>query len=138
VSVITLSELRPAVRVGASFPLRVPTRGTPPPPRARRRGRGSSDGRRDVPDPHPGSVAGRRRSRARRRNRPGIRGTGDARTRPRAPPRRRAAATTATLLAATDPVLTQWRLRPTAENALLLEEIYIGMVRGALGAAVMA
>jgi AcrR family transcriptional regulator len=47
--------------------------------------------------------------------------------------RRRATATTATLLAAIDPILTQWRLRPTAENALLLEEIYIGMVRGALG-----
>jgi AcrR family transcriptional regulator len=52
--------------------------------------------------------------------------------------RRRATATTATLLGAIDPVLTQWRLRPTAEHALLLEEIYVGMVRGALGAAVMA
>jgi transcriptional regulator GlxA family with amidase domain len=52
--------------------------------------------------------------------------------------RRRATATTATLLAAIDPVLTQWRLRPTAEHALLLEEIYIGMVRGALGAAATA
>ena len=29
-------------------------------------------------------------------------------------------------------VLTQWRLRPTAEHAELLEEIYVGMVRGAL------
>jgi AcrR family transcriptional regulator len=49
--------------------------------------------------------------------------------------RRRATATTATLLAAIDPVLTQWRLRPTPENAQLLEEIYVGMVRGALEAA---
>jgi AcrR family transcriptional regulator len=49
--------------------------------------------------------------------------------------RRRATATTVTLLAAIDPVLTQWRLRPTPENAQLLEEIYVGMVRGALEAA---
>ena len=46
--------------------------------------------------------------------------------------RRRATATTATLLAAIEPVLTQWRLRPTADQAQLLEEIYVGMVRGAL------
>ena len=46
--------------------------------------------------------------------------------------RRHATATTATLLAAIDPVLTQWRLHPTAEHAELLEEIYVGMVRGAL------
>jgi AcrR family transcriptional regulator len=46
--------------------------------------------------------------------------------------RRYATATTATLLAAIDPVLTQWRLRPTADQAQLLEEIYVGMVRGAL------
>ncbi len=46
--------------------------------------------------------------------------------------RRHATATTATLLAAIDPVLTQWRLRPTADHAELLEEIYVGMVRGAL------
>ena len=46
--------------------------------------------------------------------------------------RRRATATTATLLAAIDPVLTQWRLRPTADQAQLLEAIYVGMVRGAL------
>jgi AcrR family transcriptional regulator len=52
--------------------------------------------------------------------------------------RRRATATTATLLAAIDPVLTQWRLRPTADQALLLEEIYVGMVRGALRAAATA
>jgi AcrR family transcriptional regulator len=52
--------------------------------------------------------------------------------------RRRATATTATLLAAIDPVLTQWRLRPTADQAELLEEIYIGMVRGALRAAATA
>ncbi len=52
--------------------------------------------------------------------------------------RRRATATTATLLAAIDPVLTQWRLRPTADQAELLEEIYVGMVRGALSAAATA
>ena len=46
--------------------------------------------------------------------------------------RRHATATTATLLAAIEPVLTQWRLRPTADQAQLLEEIYVGMVRGAL------
>ncbi len=46
--------------------------------------------------------------------------------------RRRVTATTATLLAAIDPVLTQWRLRPTADQAQLLEAIYVGMVRGAL------
>ena len=46
--------------------------------------------------------------------------------------RRRATATAATLLAAIEPVLTQWRLRPTADQAQLLEEIYVGMVRGAL------
>lgn len=46
--------------------------------------------------------------------------------------RRHTTATTATLLAAIDPVLTQWRLHPTAEHAELLEEIYVGMVRGAL------
>jgi AcrR family transcriptional regulator len=49
--------------------------------------------------------------------------------------RRRA---TATLLATIDPVLTQWRLRPTADHAELLEEIYVGMVRGALEAASFA
>jgi hypothetical protein len=49
--------------------------------------------------------------------------------------RRRATATTATLLATIDPVLTQWRLRPTTDHADLLEEIYVGMVRGALEAA---
>jgi AcrR family transcriptional regulator len=52
--------------------------------------------------------------------------------------RRRATATTATLLATIDPVLTQWRLRPTADHAELLEEIYVGMVRGALEAASFA
>lgn len=45
--------------------------------------------------------------------------------------RRRATATTATLLAAIDPLLAQWRLRPTQENAALLEDIYMGMVSGA-------
>lgn len=45
--------------------------------------------------------------------------------------RRHATATTATLLAAIDPVLAQWRLRPTQEHAVLLEDIYMGMVSGA-------
>ena len=45
--------------------------------------------------------------------------------------RRHATATTATLLAAIDPVLAQWRLRPTQEHAALLESIYMGMVSGA-------
>ena len=45
--------------------------------------------------------------------------------------RRHATATTATLLAAIDPVLAQWRLRPTPEHAALLEDIYMGMVSGA-------
>lgn len=45
--------------------------------------------------------------------------------------RRQATATTATLLATIDPVLAQWRLRPTEENAALLEDIYMGMVSGA-------
>jgi AcrR family transcriptional regulator len=48
--------------------------------------------------------------------------------------RRQATAGTATLLATIDPVLTQWRLRPTPENAALLEEIYMGMVHGVFGA----
>ena len=42
-----------------------------------------------------------------------------------------ATATTATLLAAIDPVLAQWRLRLTPEHAALLEDIYMGMVSGA-------
>lgn len=45
--------------------------------------------------------------------------------------RRHATATTATLLATIDPVLAQWRLRPTQEHAALLEDIYMGMVGGA-------
>lgn len=46
--------------------------------------------------------------------------------------RRDATAATATLLATIEPVLAQWRLRPTPEHAALLEDIYMGMVRGAL------
>jgi AcrR family transcriptional regulator len=45
--------------------------------------------------------------------------------------RPQATATTATLLASIDPVLAQWRLRPTQEHAALLEDIYMGMVNGA-------
>jgi AcrR family transcriptional regulator len=45
--------------------------------------------------------------------------------------RRHAMATTATLLAMIDPVLSQWRMRPTKEHATLLEDIYMGMVSGA-------
>lgn len=48
--------------------------------------------------------------------------------------RRQATTGTATLLAAIDPVLAQWRLRPTPENAALLEEIYMGMVQGVFAA----
>jgi AcrR family transcriptional regulator len=45
--------------------------------------------------------------------------------------RRHAMATTGTLLAMIDPVLAQWRMRPTKEHAALLEDIYMGMVSGA-------
>src|SRR6266516_910782 len=48
--------------------------------------------------------------------------------------RRQATAGTATLLAAIDPVLAQWRLRPTPEHAALLEDIYMGMVHGVFDA----
>ena len=44
--------------------------------------------------------------------------------------RREATAATATLLATIEPVLAQWRLRPTPEHAALLEDIYMGMVHG--------
>jgi AcrR family transcriptional regulator len=44
--------------------------------------------------------------------------------------RREATAATATLLATIEPVLAQWRLRPTPEHASLLEDIYMGMVHG--------
>jgi AcrR family transcriptional regulator len=44
--------------------------------------------------------------------------------------RRDATAATAALLATIDAMLTQWRLRPTPENAALLEDIYVGMVQG--------
>jgi AcrR family transcriptional regulator len=47
-------------------------------------------------------------------------------------PRREATAATATLLATIEPVLAQWRLRPTPEHAALLEDIYMGMVHGVL------
>jgi AcrR family transcriptional regulator len=45
----------------------------------------------------------------------------------------RAAATSATVvvLGAIDPLLAQWRRRPTAAHARLLEEIYLNMVRAA-------
>lgn len=43
---------------------------------------------------------------------------------------RDATTATATLLAAIEPVLAQWRLRPTPEHAALLEDIYMGMVHG--------
>jgi AcrR family transcriptional regulator len=48
--------------------------------------------------------------------------------------RRQATVAAATLLAAIDPVLSQWRLRPTPEHAALLEEIYMGMVHGVFDA----
>jgi AcrR family transcriptional regulator len=44
--------------------------------------------------------------------------------------RREATVATATLLAAIEPVLAQWRLRPTPEHAAVLEDIYMGMVHG--------
>jgi AcrR family transcriptional regulator len=44
--------------------------------------------------------------------------------------RRDATAATAALLATIEAMLTQWRLRPTPENAALLEDIYVGMVQG--------
>jgi len=43
---------------------------------------------------------------------------------------RAATLATATLLAAVEPVLAQWRLRRTPEHAALLEDIYMGMVHG--------
>ncbi|HMF84288.1 MAG TPA: helix-turn-helix domain-containing protein [Acidimicrobiia bacterium] len=46
--------------------------------------------------------------------------------------RHEATAATATLLATIEPVLAQWRLRPTREHAALLEDVYMGMVRGVL------
>ena len=48
----------------------------------------------------------------------------------------RAAATSATVvvLGAIDPLLAQWRRRPTAAHARLLEEIYLNMVRAAYAA----
>jgi AcrR family transcriptional regulator len=48
--------------------------------------------------------------------------------------RREATTATASLLAAIDPVLAQWRVRPTEDHAVLLEDIYMGMVRGVFDA----
>jgi AcrR family transcriptional regulator len=44
--------------------------------------------------------------------------------------RREATAATVLLLGAIEPLITQWRLRPTPGNAALLEEIFIRMVNG--------
>jgi len=44
--------------------------------------------------------------------------------------RREATAATVLLLGAVEPLVTQWRLRPTPENAAVLEEIFIRMVEG--------
>ncbi|MGH9046069.1 MAG: TetR/AcrR family transcriptional regulator [Acidimicrobiales bacterium] len=45
--------------------------------------------------------------------------------------RRQATAATVLLLGALDPLVAQWRLRPTADNAELLETTYLAMVDGA-------
>ncbi len=45
--------------------------------------------------------------------------------------RRLAMSLTAVLIGALDPVLLQWRLRPTEENAALLENVYMTTVTGA-------
>jgi hypothetical protein len=44
-----------------------------------------------------------------------------------------ATAATVLLLGAIDPLVAQWRRRPTEANAVLLEEIYVRMVSGGLG-----
>ena len=44
--------------------------------------------------------------------------------------RRRATWATSVLLGAVDSVIAQWRLRPTTENAELVEAIYMAMVKG--------
>lgn len=44
--------------------------------------------------------------------------------------RKEATAATVLLLSAVDPLVAQWRLRPTPENAALLEEIFLRMVEG--------
>ena len=48
--------------------------------------------------------------------------------------RRLAMSLTAVLLGALDSVLIQWRLRPTEENAALLEQVYMTTVTGAYAA----
>ena len=48
--------------------------------------------------------------------------------------RRQTTAGVATLLGAIESVLAQWRLRPTPDNAALLEEMYMGMVQGVFNA----
>jgi AcrR family transcriptional regulator len=45
--------------------------------------------------------------------------------------RQGATAITSVLLGAIDSVLAQWHLRPTTENARMLEDVYMGMVAGA-------
>jgi AcrR family transcriptional regulator len=52
--------------------------------------------------------------------------------------RARATAATVVLLGAIDSVLSRWRRHPTAENAHLLEDIYMGMVAGGYHAAAPA
>jgi AcrR family transcriptional regulator len=47
--------------------------------------------------------------------------------------RRKAMSATAVLLGTIDSVLAQWRLKPTQENAVLLEGIYMAMVIGGYG-----
>ncbi len=44
-----------------------------------------------------------------------------------------ATAATVLLLGAIDPLVAQWRRRPTEANAVLLEEVYVRMVSGGLG-----
>ncbi|HUC37331.1 MAG TPA: TetR/AcrR family transcriptional regulator [Acidimicrobiales bacterium] len=48
--------------------------------------------------------------------------------------RRLAAAVCAALLGAIDSLLAQWRVRPTSEHALVLEDVYMGMVAGGFAA----
>jgi predicted amino acid dehydrogenase len=44
-----------------------------------------------------------------------------------------ATAATVLLLGAIDPLVAQWRRRPSEANAALLEEVYVRMVLGGLG-----
>jgi AcrR family transcriptional regulator len=46
--------------------------------------------------------------------------------------RRQAAAMVSMLLSLVDPVVAQWRRRPTRENAMLLEDTYMSIVRASL------